>query len=369
MTQQQHTPINQEPFSMKRTFLMVLIFLLTALPALAQDDAPLDALINFGGDEEFSYLVGPDGMTLYLFTLDDADCVDACLDNWPPLTVESEDELTKAAGIPGNLGTFEREDGTLQATYNDIPLYYWVNDEAPGDTTGDGVGNVWYIVEPAELYVGRNSDLGTFIVGPEGMTLYLFTADDATCTGDCLVAWPPFTAESLEDIRVSRDLPGEVGLFEREDGTQQVMYNGIPLYYWQDDAAPGDTTGQGVGDVWYVLQTLDTRTSDDLGEYLVGPNGLTLYLFTPDDATCTGDCLAAWPPVMAAAPGALQIGTGVDGELGTFDRNGEMQVTYNGIPLYYWQDDAAPGDTTGQGVGDVWFVVNPAATAEDMMTE
>jgi hypothetical protein len=33
-------------------------------------------------------------------------------------------------------------------TYNDIPLYYWASDQNPGDTTGQGVGDVWYIVTP-----------------------------------------------------------------------------------------------------------------------------------------------------------------------------------------------------------------------------
>jgi len=50
-------------------------------------------------------------------------------------------------------------------------------------------------------------------------------------------------------------------------------------------------------------------------------------------------------------------GTGVEGELATITReDGSLQVTYNGLPLYFWNEDGAPGDTTGQGVGDVWSV-------------
>jgi hypothetical protein len=48
------------------------------------------------------------------------------------------------------LGSITRTDGTQQLTYNDIPLYYWINDKAPGDTTGQDVGDVWYIVVPGQ---------------------------------------------------------------------------------------------------------------------------------------------------------------------------------------------------------------------------
>ena len=214
---------------MKRLLALIAALTLMAVPVFAQDDAPL---VGIGGDEELSYLVDADGMTLYLFEPDDANCMGGCLENWPPLTVESEDELTLAEDIPGELGIFEREDGTMQVTYNGKGLYTWVNDAAPGDITGDGVNNVWVIVEPVDLYVGRNADLGTFLVGENGMTLYMFTPDDATCGDGCLANWPPFVAEAVEDVAVSRDLPGEIGLFEREDGTTQVTYNDIPLYYW-----------------------------------------------------------------------------------------------------------------------------------------
>ncbi len=39
----------------------------------------------------------------------------------------------------------------------------------------------------------------------------------------------------------------------RPDGSEQITYNGHPLYLFSGDTAPGDTTGQGVGDVWYVV--------------------------------------------------------------------------------------------------------------------
>jgi predicted lipoprotein with Yx(FWY)xxD motif len=44
-----------------------------------------------------------------------------------------------------------------------------------------------------------------------------------------------------------------MGSVARTDGSEQVTYNGWPLYYFANDAAPGDTNGQGVNEVWYVL--------------------------------------------------------------------------------------------------------------------
>jgi hypothetical protein len=86
------------------------------------------------------------------------------------------------------------------------------------------------------------------------MTLYLFTQDsegESTCYDDCAEAWPPLTVEGSPTI--PEGLPGEFTTVERDDGSMQVAYNGMPLYYWQGDEQPGDTTGQGVNDVWFVV--------------------------------------------------------------------------------------------------------------------
>jgi predicted lipoprotein with Yx(FWY)xxD motif len=91
-----------------------------------------------------------------------------------------------------------------------------------------------------------------------------------------------------------------------------------------------------------------------LGPVLVGPNGLTLYTHTGDSATastCTGSCATAWPPLALPAGSNATGGTGVTGAFATLTRDdGSLQVTYNGLPLYGWKNDAKPGDTTGQGV-------------------
>jgi predicted lipoprotein with Yx(FWY)xxD motif len=98
--------------------------------------------------------------------------------------------------------------------------------------------------------------------------------------------------------------------------------------------------------------TVGTATSASLGTFLTGPNGMALYTHAGDSATsstCSGSCATAWPPL--AASGQPMAGTGVTGQLGTLTRaDGTMQVTYAGLPLYYWQGDTKAGDVTGNGV-------------------
>ncbi|MPV38081.1 COG4315 family predicted lipoprotein [Georgenia subflava] len=118
-------------------------------------------------------------------------------------------------------------------------------DEATGDDDGTAAGAA--TLELAE------TDLGQILVDGEGMTLYLFTNDSpgtSVCEGDCLVAWPPLEGEVGAGEGVDQAL---VGTIERSDGSIQASYNDWPLYYWQNDTAPGDTTGQGVNEVWYVI--------------------------------------------------------------------------------------------------------------------
>lgn len=98
----------------------------------------------------------------------------------------------------------------------------------------------------------------------------------------------------------------------------------------------------------------------DLGSILVDAEGVTLYVFASDTqgeaSTCTEGCAAAWP----ALTGPVTAGDGVDEALlGTVDSGGVEQATYDGWPLYYYAQDSGPGETTGQGVGGVWWVIGP----------
>jgi predicted lipoprotein with Yx(FWY)xxD motif/uncharacterized cupredoxin-like copper-binding protein len=108
---------------------------------------------------------------------------------------------------------------------------------------------------PPTVFVRQDPVLGPILTDQAGMTLYLFTKDttegESTCYDECAQNWPPFTAEEPFSLPFTMD--GELTTISRTDGSSQVAYNGIPLYYWAKDTEPGQTTGQGVGDVWYVV--------------------------------------------------------------------------------------------------------------------
>jgi predicted lipoprotein with Yx(FWY)xxD motif len=99
----------------------------------------------------------------------------------------------------------------------------------------------------------------------------------------------------------------------------------------------------------------------DLGQILAS-DGRTLYTFMPDGGgppTCYDDCATTWPPLLAS--GDVSVGEALDGALfATAPRDdGGEQVTVDGWPLYFFANDAGPGDHNGQGLGGVWFVVGP----------
>ena len=107
-------------------------------------------------------------------------------------------------------------------------------------------------------------------------------------------------------------------------------------------------------------------SNGDLGKILVDSEGHTLYLFEKDTgttSTCTGECASNWPPLLANSTPTL--GSGANASLiGTSKRpDGTSQVTYNGHPLYRFENDKKAGDTNGEGVnafGAGWFAVSAA---------
>ncbi|MCA8882093.1 MAG: hypothetical protein KDA73_19540 [Rhodobacteraceae bacterium] len=94
-----------------------------------------------------------------------------------------------------------------------------------------------------------------------------------------------------------------------------------------------------------------------IGEVLTDAHGMTLYVFDKDSgdmSACYDKCAENWPPLIAPA------GAEPDDDFGLIERkDGTMQWTYYGKPLYLWVKDAKPGDVTGDGVNDVWHAAKP----------
>lgn len=111
---------------------------------------------------------------------------------------------------------------------------------------------------------------------------------------------------------------------------------------------------------------LHIRQRAGVGAFLADPDGRALYMLEEDptnESTCYGECAEVWPPVLVEArPEAGD--TGVRSELiGTIERrDGRLQATYDGHPLYYHAEDAGPGTIEGQDVHDRWggwYLVSP----------
>jgi predicted lipoprotein with Yx(FWY)xxD motif len=104
----------------------------------------------------------------------------------------------------------------------------------------------------------NETKLGKIITDGNGMTLYMYPPDTrnpitSNCYDQCARAWPPLLTSGKPEIKGAGLDPALIGTTTRKDGAIQVAYNGWPLYYWNRDRNPGDTLGQGVGDIWWVM--------------------------------------------------------------------------------------------------------------------
>lgn len=102
--------------------------------------------------------------------------------------------------------------------------------------------------------ITEKAGVGKYLTDTEGKSLYFFTKDSvgkSVCSGDCITRWPIFYRDKVaaeEGLKVN-----DFDTIVREDGQKQSTFRGYPLYYWQGDSKVGETTGQGVGNVWFVI--------------------------------------------------------------------------------------------------------------------
>jgi len=104
--------------------------------------------------------------------------------------------------------------------------------------------------------VATDATLGKILVDGAGKTLYLYSRDEkgvSNCYDQCEARWPILRPTAGAAPTGAPDINGTLGVISRKDGTSQVTYNGIPLYYFTPDEKAGDTKGQAVGGVWWVL--------------------------------------------------------------------------------------------------------------------
>jgi uncharacterized surface protein with fasciclin (FAS1) repeats/predicted lipoprotein with Yx(FWY)xxD motif len=208
------------------------------------------------------------GNTLYFFA-NDADgtsaCTEGCLNNWP---VFYSAFLNLPEGLdPDDFGSIDRGDGVMQTTYKGWPLYYFVNDNDPGDVNGEGIINKWFVAKPdytvllvdnqlvgldGVSYKGDytpGDEIVQYLVDAYGNTLYTwvndrnnrnrFTNEDFSNNTN----WPIY---EQDEIMIPSTLDADD--FEVIDvfGTPQLTFKGWPLYFFGQDNERGETKGVSV---------------------------------------------------------------------------------------------------------------------------
>jgi predicted lipoprotein with Yx(FWY)xxD motif len=181
----------------------------------------------------------------------------------------------------------------------------------------------------------------------------LFTACGTAATPTTALETPVVTIEpTMEPTEAPTEAPATESPAATEPPAAETPTAGVPV------------TGEA---------TVNVSESTDFGPMLVDGEGMSLYVFMADTqnsgtSTCGDDdgCAAEWPPLVSQ--GAPVAGEGVDASLlDTITRDdGTMQVTYNGWPLYLFEEDTAAGDTNGQGIdefGGLWHLVSPTGEA------
>lgn len=276
--------------------------------------------------------------------------------------------------------------------------------EAPGQTSGDGQGGVWFVAKleytvmiASQQLVGADGKnytntgvegqgLSSYFIDEYGRTIYSFVNDtqgNNNFTASDLSnnsIWPIFHA-AIEDLPTGVNASdfGEITVF----GQTQSTYKGRPLYYFggtsstAGDAKLGDTRGVSFPSpgIWFTVNTATTAAptsinitqNTTLGNVITDSKGRTLYMFTKDtDKTnhfCpTGACTTVkWPAfytdVVTTSSTSLAA---TDFDVITLT-NGTKQTTYRGWPLYYYAPAGdgvieTAGNTGGENIGGFWFV-------------
>lgn len=335
--------------------------------------------------------------SLYTFDVDTSEvsnCNGACLGFWPALLAEDGETALAPYSI------FDRQidesGGTArQWAFHGKPLYFFIGDVVAGDTNGTAVSN-WRLARP-EPWKTSASILGTVLSGSgralvasvddgaettaveskNGFSLYTFDNDSvgvSNCSESCLDTWPALMASD------GGDAIAPYSLIERNAGGLQWAFNGLPLYFFSGDSAPGDLNGDETGSVWHLARSvpLAVNTHSEESEIfvahgkIVDENGgedqnsedFTLYIFTNDNAglpTCYGGCETTWPPLFAEADaqnfGDFTVVARDDPSTSEDDALGIKQWAYKNQPLYFFSGDSSPGNVNGEY--GTWFIAKP----------
>lgn len=231
--------------------------------------------------------------------------------------------------------------------------------------------------------LSTSATLGSYLVDKDGRTLYFFSTDakgQSTCTGGCEALWPVFNVDNLTADKLGTGLAlADFGSITTASSKKQLTYKGWPLYYYAPVSAgdgyggggvntleaPGKTTGEGFGGIWFVAKPdysimivksqlvghdgknykSDYTVGDGLTTYFTDGKGLTLYTFKVDtfnDNNFTNEDFSNNPIWPIYETNKIVVPSILDKtDFSVITVFGKSQLTYNGWPLYYFGQDAS----------------------------
>jgi predicted lipoprotein with Yx(FWY)xxD motif len=185
---------------------------------------------------------------------------------------------------------------------------------------------------PAGIQTRKANSGKTVLADAKGMTLYTYDPDTmgkSNCNENCARAWPPLAApENAAPM-------GSWTVVVRADGSKQWAYNGKPLYTWANDRQPGDTIGDGVGNVWHIAQLASDAQQSSSGAPAAGAGQQGAYGYA-EEANAPG----AHPSYPGLPRGAQS--TKLETEIGP------MKVRFYGTILF--NSSIATGGVIGEEV-------------------
>jgi predicted lipoprotein with Yx(FWY)xxD motif len=153
--------------------------------------------------------------------------------------------------------------------------------------------------QPIVVEVAQIPAVGEILTNDRGFTVYQNKNDEpgaSTCTGTCADTWPPLTVPKGVQPVAAPEVPGQLGVFERSDGTYQVTYtdmpayNQVPLYTYSADTEAGDRNGESLYDTWYSIVLPSTVAPTLAASIATGPGdaGLGAPVYLQNCTPCHG---------------------------------------------------------------------------------
>ena len=300
------------------------------------------------------------GMTLYQFENDlrkpgTSTCNDECAVKHPPLLAAEV-----PSQIPNNWSLVERDDGSQQWAFKEMPLYTSQMDSHKAADYGQGQG--WIVAfetikTPSELSIS-STVLGYVLSSSGGLTLYANSGDGGStsstafeCDNKCLETWVPAKAPWAATNY------GEFSVHARTDGIYQWAYQGKPLFLFSGDSGRGDLNGNDVDGVWRAMLIEPAPpvpewvrvVGSDGGPLYADSHGMTLYTLYEDNNAreqtymagnqCDEACLDKYWTAVSAPSKVPPVGS-----WSVVERNsGVLQWAYMGRPLYTLDLETRPG--------------------------